>query len=85
MLLTELLAGSGGGKEEPKTSSEKPTPEREGGVEAEGTAKLEVEGDSDVGPILQDHHIALVEHIYESAILRLRLYYKVCQLVRHTH
>lgn len=28
-------------------------------------------------PVLQDHHIALIENIYESAILRLRLYYRV--------
>ncbi len=28
-------------------------------------------------PVLQDHHVALVENIYESAICKLRLYYKV--------
>ena len=28
-------------------------------------------------PLLHDHHIALIENIYESAILRLRLFYKV--------
>ena len=30
---------------------------------------------------LQDHHVALVENIYESAILQLRLFYKVCMCV----
>lgn len=34
-------------------------------------------GTSTTSPLLQDHHIALIENIYESAILRLRLYYKV--------
>lgn len=29
------------------------------------------------GPVLQDYHIALIENIYESAVLRLRLFYKV--------
>ena len=28
------------------------------------------------GPTLNDHHIALVENIYESSILQLRLFYK---------
>ena len=28
------------------------------------------------GPALQDHHVALVESIYEAAILQLRLFYK---------
>ena len=38
----------------------------------------EVEGAEEEGSaLLQDHHIALVESIYESAILKLRLYYKV--------
>lgn len=34
-------------------------------------------GTSTTSPLLQDHHIALIENIYESSILRLRLYYKV--------
>ena len=28
------------------------------------------------GPALQDHHVALVESVYEAAILQLRLFYK---------
>lgn len=37
----------------------------------------QVEGASATSPLLHDHHVALIENIYESAILRLRLYYKV--------
>lgn len=77
MLLTELLTGSEGQKDGDKTSSATPTAEGEDGAEAaEGSATPD--GGSDGGALLQDHHIALVEHIYESAILKLRLHYKVC-------
>ena len=38
----------------------------------------QLEGAATASPLLQDHHVALIENIYESAILRLRLYYKVC-------
>lgn len=37
----------------------------------------ELLGSSSSGAMLQDHHIALVENIYESSILQLRLFYKV--------
>ena len=33
-------------------------------------------GSSTCKPTLQDHHIALVESVYEAAILQLRLFYK---------
>ena len=32
---------------------------------------------SSAPPVLQDQHFALIENIYESAILQLRLFYKV--------
>ena len=41
------------------------------------TASPQLEGAAAASPLLQDHHVALIENIYESAILRLRLYYKV--------
>ena len=63
MLLLELL-GSGGKDQGSKVALKVP--------EAAG----EDEGEEG-GAMLQDHHIALVESIYESAIYRLRLYYKV--------
>lgn len=45
----------------------------DGGKGKDGVAAIMMEQ----SPMLQDRHIALVENIYESAILRLRLYYKV--------
>jgi hypothetical protein len=41
------------------------------------TTSPQLEGAAIASPLLQDHHVALIESIYESAILRLRLYYKV--------
>ncbi len=32
---------------------------------------------------LNDHHIALIESIYESSILQLRLFYKVCMHIAY--
>ena len=46
----------------------------------QNSAPQRVEGDGGSGegaPVLQDHHIALVENIYESARLKLRMFYKV--------
>jgi hypothetical protein len=79
MLLTELLAG-GEGKEEERerkgtSSSEDPIVE---GVGTEAGGGVDVA--TNRGTVLQDHHVALVEHIYESAALRLRLFYKVLDL-----
>lgn len=64
MLLLELLGS--GGKDQGSRDVLK-VPETGGAVV----------GEEGGGAVLQDHHIALVESIYESAIYRLRLYYKV--------
>lgn len=64
MLLMELLRGAMAGGNSTATTD----PQSRGpNVEAEGSTAM-----------LQDHHIALVESIYESAILRLRMFYRVC-------
>ncbi len=47
------------------------------GTSTTTTTSPQLEGAAIASPLLQDHHVALIESIYESAILRLRLYYKV--------
>lgn len=65
MLLMELLRGTRDGGNSTTTDPRSRGPN----VEAKGSTAM-----------LQDHHIALVESIYESAILRLRMFYRVCML-----
>ncbi len=48
-----------------------------GGGQSPAPPKAEGAGGDEGGPVLQDHHIALVEHIHESARLKLRMFYKV--------
>ena len=62
MLLWELLGGS----QSPAPSKVETAGGGGGGGEGGGAA-----------PVLQDHHIALVESIHESARLKLRMFYKV--------
>lgn len=70
MLLTELL-------EDQQEGGDVEKPAKAAGADGAVSGAVGKEEEEEGRARLQDHHIALVEHIYESAKFRLRMFYSV--------